>query len=290
MRRRNRWWIRSVDDVPDERKMKLKAQDGPVGISWYSREFVRGIESVAEKKRLGRALSCARDKEACRLIFEPGRIKISISCSGYTIRDIFFFVTKFDQPLWDKLVTTIASDAALTGALVSGEFTEDFVQTVRSNGIDLIPILDRSFHPYCNCGDHHDPCIHTIAAWYFVAEALDENPWLLLYIRGKSREEVIQAVKQVKPAPEVQGKKEKTVPVSGLVSSGISLPKTATPVGFFTIEGEGDLLPLSADSARVIPVRLLGKSPHYLGRRNLADLVIDLYPHICSYAEEIKPD
>jgi uncharacterized Zn finger protein len=84
-RRKNRWWIHSINDVSDERKLTLKAQDGPVGTTWYSREFVRGIESIAEKKRLGRGLACARDKKACKLVIEPGRIKIGISCSGYTI-------------------------------------------------------------------------------------------------------------------------------------------------------------------------------------------------------------
>jgi uncharacterized Zn finger protein len=32
----------------------------------------------------------------------------------------------------------------------------------------------------------------------FFAEALDENPWILLYIRGKSRDEVIRAVKKTR--------------------------------------------------------------------------------------------
>ncbi|MDD1724448.1 MAG: hypothetical protein LUQ07_04900 [Methanospirillum sp.] len=290
MRRRNRWWIHSIDEVPAERRLKLKAQDGPVGRAWYSRDFVRAIESVAEKKRLARGLACARNKEACRLVIEPGRIKIGISCSGYTIRDVDVMVSRFKQPEWDQLISAIAADAALTGALVSGEFTEYFVHTLRANNFDLIPSLDRNFHPFCNCGDQYDPCIHKIAAWYFIAEALDENPWLLLYIKGKSREEIIQAVKQVLPVPEMPGNKGDRVILSGLLPSGISMPKTAIPAGFFTFEGDGPVIPLRSDSAGVVPVRLLGKAPHYLGRKNLADVVIELYPLICSYADSIRSD
>ncbi|HWQ65357.1 MAG TPA: hypothetical protein VN372_00645 [Methanospirillum sp.] len=290
MRRRNRWWIHSIADVPDERKLTLKAQDGPVGTSWYSREFVRGIESVAEKKRLGRGLACARNKEACKLVIESGRIKIGISCSGYTIRDVDFMVSRFDQITWERLVATIAADAVLTGALVSGEFTEYFVQELRKTDINLLPTMSRDFHQFCNCGDQYDPCIHKIAAWYFVAEALDENPWILLTIRGKNRAEIIQAVKQVRPAPEKLGTPDIPVASSGFIPSVIRLPKTVSPIGFFRCEGEGPVVPLRADSARLVPVILLGKAPYYIGRKNLADLVIDLYPRICSYAESVCPD
>lgn len=290
MRRRNRWWIHSINDVPDEKKLKIKAQEGPVGMSWYSREFVRGIESVAEKKRLDRGLSCARDKEACRLVIEPGRMKIGISCSGYTIRDVDFFVSRFDQVTWDRLITTIAADAALTGALVSGDFTELFVQELQKNDINLLPSMSRDFHPFCNCGDQHDPCIHKIAAWYFIAEVLDENPWILLTIKGKNREEIIQAVKRVRPAPEMVRKPDTYVALSGFIPSGISVPKTVSPMVFFRVEGEGPIVPLKSGSSRIVPVRLLGRAPYYLGRKNLADLVIDLYPRICSYAELVRSD
>lgn len=76
----------------------------------------------------------------------------------------------------------------------------------------------------------------------------------------------------------------------GLIPLGISLPETVSPTGFFRFEGEGPVLPLQADSARVVPVRLLGPPPYYLSGQNLADLVIDLYPKICSYADSVRPD
>ncbi len=290
MRRKNRWWIKSIHDVPLERKIRLKAQDGPVGRSWYAREFVRALESVAEKKRLARGLACARANEASRLVLEPGRIKIGICCSGYTIRDVDFTVSRFKQPEWDLLTETIAADASLTGALVSGDFTEHFVETLRSNNIELIPSLNRDFYCYCTCGDHHDTCIHKIAAWYFIAEALDDNPWLLLYIKGKNREEIMKAVKQVRPAPQEQVNRDTGKAVSGLIPSGIPLPESAPPTGFFTCDGEGPLIPLQRAGSHVIPVRLLGRSPHYFGRQNMADAVIELYPHIFSYADSILPD
>jgi len=289
-RRKNRWWIKSIHDVPEERKIRLKAQDGPVGTSWYARDFVRAMEAVAEKKRLARGLDCARNHEASRLVFRPGWITIGISCSGYTIRDVDFSVTEFVKPEWDKLIETIAADASLTGALVSGDFSVHFVQELRGIGIDLIPSLNRWFRCYCNCGDHHDPCIHQIAARYFIAEALDDDPWNLLYIRGKSRDDVLNAVRQVKSVQTETVSNSGGTPVSGFFPSGISLPEKAAPTGFFTCEGEGPLVPIQRESVRVIPIKLLGRSPYYFGRENMADAVTELYSSIFSYADSILPD
>jgi len=289
-RRKNRWWIKSIHDVPDERKIQLKAQDGPVGKSWYAQDFVRAMESVAEKKRLARGLDCARNHEASRLVFKPGWIKIGISCSGYTIRDVDFSVTQFRQPEWDRLIETIAADTSLTGALVSGEFSKHFVDELRRVDIDLLPSSAQGFHYYCNCGDHHDPCIHKIAARYFVAEALDENPWVLLYIRGKSRDDVLNAVRRVKSVQTETVSRSVETQVSVLIPSGISLLEKASPTGFFTCEGEGPLVPIQKESEKVIPIRLVGKSPHYFGRTNMADAVIDLYPSIFSYVDSILTD
>ena len=289
-RRKNRWWINSIHDVPDEEKIQLKAQDGPVGKSWYARDFVRAMEAVAENKRLARGLNCARNHEASRLVFKPGWIKIGISCSGYTIRDVDFSVPQFRQPEWDTLIKTIAADASLSGALVSGEFSKHFVDELRRVGIDLIPSSAQGFYYYCSCGDHHDPCIHKIAARYFVAEALDDDPWLLLYIRGKSRDDVLNAVRQVKSVQTENVSRSAGTPVSAFFPSGIKLPEKAVPTGFFTCEGDDPLVPLQRESVRIIPVRLLGKSPYYFGRQNMADAVIELYPHIFTYAESILTD
>ncbi|MCA1916680.1 hypothetical protein [Methanospirillum hungatei] len=289
-RRKNRWWINSIHDVPEDRKITLKAQDGPVGKSWYARDFVRAMEAVAEKKRLARGLDCARKNEAARLVFRPGLIRIGISCSGYTIRDVDLSVTQFRQSEWDTLIKTIAADASLSGALVSGEFSEHFVDELRRVGIYLLPSDEQGFYCYCNCGDHHDFCIHKIAARYFIAEALDDDPWNLLYIRGKSRDDVLNAVRQVKSVQAEMMSRGPGTPVSGFIPSGIKLPDMAAPTGFFTCEGEGPLVPIQKESVKINPIKLLGKSPYYFGRENMADAVTELYPSIFSYADSILPD
>lgn len=200
-----------------------------------------------------------------------------------------FSVTHLRQPEWDTLIATIAADTSLIGALVSGEFSEHFVQALRSIGFDLIPSLKTGVHCYCNCGDHHNPCIHKIAARYFVAEALGDDPWLLLSIRGKSRDDVLKAVREVKSVS-LKENRNPGEAISRFIPSGIKLPKSALPTGFFTYEEEGPLVPLQKEGTKVIPVRLLGRSPYFFGRLNMADAVIDLYPHIFSYADSILPD
>ncbi|PWR76335.1 hypothetical protein ACKUB1_12570 [Methanospirillum stamsii] len=287
MRRKNRWWIKTINDVPPERKLKLKAQIEPVGKTWCSREFIRIMESSAENKRLSKGLLCARKREACRLIIEPGRIKIGISCSGYTIRDVDFVVSQLKDAEWVNLVRIIAADTALSGALISGELSETFVRILQDHKFYFIPSISTGFYAYCSCGDVNNSCIHVIAACYFIAEALDENPWLLFYIRGKSREEIIQAVKKIRPGSDLPKISVPQTVQSGFLSSGITIPKTENPVGFFTFEGDGPVEPVQCNGQEVIPISLLGKAPYSYGQKNLADIISGLYPRIVSYANSV---
>ena len=291
MRRKHRWWIKTMGDVPDERKVTLKSQDGPVGENWHSLEFIRVMETIAEKKRLSRGITCARARDASKLTFEPGYIRIGISCSGYTIRDVVFYVSKFSKEEWEQMVGIIAADTALTGALISGDFSERFVMDVRKHGIDLLPSAYKIYNPFCGCGDSYEPCIHVIAAWYFIAEALDTNPWNLLYIRGKTRQELIQEVNRYKPAPTTRSTEpaKASLPalqVSDILPYSISVPSSASPQGYFACIGS-EPLSLTDDEQMVFPVRLLGSCPYWLGGKNLADLIEKLYPHISSSAKRI---
>jgi hypothetical protein len=106
----------------------------------------------------------------------------------------------------------------------------------------------------------------------------------------KGRDEVIQAVKKIRTEPEAPGKPGTPVVQSGFLPSGIRLPEKASPMGFLRFDGEGPVVPISAGSSMIIPVRLLGRAPYSLDMDNLSELVADMYPYICSCAESISPE
>jgi uncharacterized Zn finger protein len=285
MRRRKPWWIKSIYDVSEDKIIRLKSEGGQIGENWWARAWVAVLESVGEKGRLSRARTCARNGSGSRLRIESGEMNIGICCSGYTIRDVTFWFTKYKDDVWGRLVTIIAADAALAGALLSGDFSEYFSEELKKEKIFLLPKSLKDINTYCYCSDHHHPCIHIAVAWYFFAEVLDEDPWHLLTLHGLPKDELILRVKRLR---EIEGgdQSKPVIPKERLTDRTVEVPKLQNPAGFFSIDGGSVSLPLESKyDTEVNPLILLGSAPAKLGGKNISDRVGSLYPAIREYAD-----
>src|SRR5207237_9701640 len=59
--------------------------------------------------------------------------------------------------------------------------------------------------PRCSCPDWADPCKHAAAVVYLVADVLDADPFALLLLRGRSRDEVLAALRRRRTGPSSPG-------------------------------------------------------------------------------------
>lgn len=291
MRRRKPWWIRSIFDVPEETIIRLKNPEGPTGENWWSKAWVAVLEDTVEKTKLGRARTCARNGGGSRLRIDAGKIRMGICCSGYTVRDITFLFPKYKEDVWERLVSTIAADAAMTGALLSGDFSEYFVEELMKENIYLLPKNFCDTITFCGCGGV-PPCVHVVAAWYLFAEVLDKDPWHLLTLHGLPKYDVIKLVRLVR---EIEGAdlQKLHIPDERLPGGTSDLPTSENPLCFFSIAGDpGPLQQGVTDDCYADPLVLLGPAPANLGGKNLSVRVGSLYPVIQEYADSLvrEPD
>jgi hypothetical protein len=73
---------------------------------------------------------------------------------------------------------------------------------VRRAGTDLLP-GPGELQPRCSCPDWADPCKHAAAVCYLVAGALDADPFSLLLLRGRRRDEVLAGLRARRRSAEV---------------------------------------------------------------------------------------
>ena len=96
-------------------------------------------------------------------------------------------------------------------------------ETFREAGASLYPRVPKELQTHCDCPDWANPCKHVAAVCYIMAEALDRDPWLLFDLRGRTREEVLEAlqarmeVPAAEPAPRKRGRPRKVVSVVDLL-------------------------------------------------------------------------
>lgn len=100
---------------------------------------------------------------------------------------------------WETLLRTVAADPLLTAAVVTGELPIEWHGQAVSLGCSFAPEAS-DIGADCSCPDWHEPCKHIGALVALVAAMIDQDPWLLVMLRGRSRDQVAETVRRLRSA------------------------------------------------------------------------------------------
>ncbi|MEW2635167.1 SWIM zinc finger family protein [Streptomyces sp. NPDC048389] len=99
-------------------------------------------------------------------------------------------VEQLTDQQWDRLLDMIAERAANIAALLDGEMPAGLADDAAAAGVPLLP-GPRDLDPECGCPDWGYPCKHAAALCYQVARLLDRDPFVLLLLRGRGEQELM---------------------------------------------------------------------------------------------------
>ena len=71
----------------------------------------------------------------------------------------------------------------------------DLEDVFRDASVDLFPVSWSTLDARCSCPDWENPCKHIAAVLYLFADRLDDDPWLLLAWRGRSRDQLLDPMR-----------------------------------------------------------------------------------------------
>ena len=108
-------------------------------------------------------------------------------------------VRRFTDDEWAALAAAVAARARHSASLLDGELDPSIVDDARAAGTELLP-GPGDLQPRCSCPDWADPCKHSAAVCYLVADLLDADPFDLLLLRGRSRDEFLAQVRHTRRA------------------------------------------------------------------------------------------
>src|SRR6266536_2524644 len=95
---------------------------------------------------------------------------------------------------WDQVLEAISAQLGHAAAMLDGELPPEVAADVAAAGLDLLPGAGE-VGPRCSCPDEADPCKHSAAVCYLVADALDVDPFAVLLLRGRTRGEVLAGLR-----------------------------------------------------------------------------------------------
>jgi uncharacterized Zn finger protein len=169
----------------------------PFGATWWGAAWIEALEQRArlDANRLPRGRTYARSGAVGDLELRPGEILAKVQGSRRTPYSVQVRVRVFEDPEWDRVLDALAAEIGHTAALLEGEFPPAVADDVASVGLDLMPGLGE-LQPRCSCPDWADPCKHSAAVCYLVADELDRDPFGVLLLRGRWRDEVLAELRR----------------------------------------------------------------------------------------------
>ncbi|GAA5140682.1 hypothetical protein GCM10023340_01210 [Nocardioides marinquilinus] len=158
--------------------------------TWWGRAFVRALEEAAFTERdlrLGRGL--ARSGSVGGISITAGRLVAAVSDPhGLFTVDARLPVLDAAAQAW--LVEAVAAEAGRVGALLAGDLPHDLVEHADEGGAELLP-FGSELETTCTCEGWLDPCPHALAVLSQAAWLVDDDPLVLLHLRGLPRDDLL---------------------------------------------------------------------------------------------------
>lgn len=176
----------------------VRAKRGKIGEQWWSRRFVDILEGICDGGRLARGRTYARKGQVLDFDLSAGLVVGQVQGSRPVPYQVTIKIPAYDAAAWDAISAVLGGQALFRAALLAGEMPHEIVDVFGELGLPLFPsALDMK----CSCPDWGVPCKHLSAVLYVLAEAFDDDPFLVLAWRGRSREELLSALRGL-PEPE----------------------------------------------------------------------------------------
>ena len=185
----------SSGPISVEGGIKAKSKRGAIGEQWWSRRFIAVLESYGMSGRLQRGRSYARRGQVLEFSLAAGKVSARVQGSRPSPYRVTITVPSLTGAQWREVESRLSAQALFRARLLAGEMPAEIEQVFAEAGTPLFPASRRDLTMDCNCPDWEVPCKHLAAVCYVLAEAFDEDPFAMLALRGRTREELLAALR-----------------------------------------------------------------------------------------------
>ncbi|MBK5113114.1 MAG: SWIM zinc finger family protein [Candidatus Heimdallarchaeota archaeon] len=189
--------------------IRPKNLEGKFGNKWWSKKWLESLEFFVNDKRIVQGRFYAREGQIRSLVIDRGSIQAKVQGTKIKPYSVTIKLQVLTDEAWQDILEQMAKNAMLFSKLLIDKFPEDLEKIFSQFNYPLFPENTNDLLTSCTCADWANPCKHTAAVFYILSDFIEYDPFNLLFIRGKSRIEIREILKQYQRIITIQEDKSK---------------------------------------------------------------------------------
>ncbi|MFH8346469.1 SWF or SNF family helicase [Streptomyces sp. NPDC018045] len=158
--------------------------------TWWGLAWLKALaDSALDGRQVKQGRQYARAGAVGAVSVRPGRITAVVQGRDGTPYRCDVLLHELSAADWDRFLDLVADRAGHIAALLDHDMPPHLVEDAAAAGIDLLPGIG-DLEAECGCGAW-DHCSHTAALCHQTARLLDEDPFVLLLMRGRGEQELL---------------------------------------------------------------------------------------------------
>ncbi len=168
--------------------------------TWWGSRWIQALRRLG--RGWSRSLAAAPGTTDAVRDFKigPGRIQAVVPGEDDEVYELKIRLRTLSAVVWERVLRRLTRKALYAAKLLSGEMPRDVERVFAQCRASLFPKRRHEVEVECTCDEPDFPCSHVAAAQFVLAEALDRDPFLLFELRGRSKEELLAELREIRSA------------------------------------------------------------------------------------------
>ncbi|MCZ6850946.1 MAG: hypothetical protein O7F17_04830 [Planctomycetota bacterium] len=177
--------------------IRLRATgDEAIARTWISQQWLERLEDLVSVGPLREGLEYARRGQTITLQINPGRVDGHVQGRAAEPYRTQLRIPTLDEQQWQRIIDAMAGEAFYSAMLLANQLPPAVGSLFASLELQLVPSADQ-LTVECDC-PASEPCKHAAAVGYLLAERIDNDPLVMLSLRGMPGERVLERLAQAR--------------------------------------------------------------------------------------------
>jgi len=165
---------------------------------WWVERWLELLDSYRFKKRLERGQRYAREGNVRHIQFKGAKVLAEVEGSESEPYRVTLSLSPFSNEDWRFVIEKMSGKALYSAQLLAGEMPANIEEVFTASGLSLFPFTLSDIHSHCTCPDKANPCKHIIAVYYDLADRFSEDPFVIFQLRGRTRADILDSLRQLR--------------------------------------------------------------------------------------------